>query len=121
MNDDKTVEVKKPNWWREGIEGRTIGCLHCGHTPPLLEMDTRLYNGFGGWQITRDGKIFFEEDPSSDKEWEEWKTLADIEKIAEKDPNSEWCAIVFLPLRGATYQRHPGEGWVLVETNQGFA
>lgn len=111
-----------PEWWKEPIHpnGTVIGCLNCGDTPHLLPMDTRLYNGFGGWTVFRDGKVFFS-DEARDKEWDEWKRLSEIEESAKADPNHDWIAEVFLPLRGASYQRHGENEWVLVETNIGFA
>ena len=94
------------------------GCLNCGGTEQILDMETRLYMGYGGWTITRDGKVFFVED--SNKEWEETKQLKDIEKIARRDPNHDWRAGFDLALRGGTYQRYRGK-WYLIESNQGFA
>ena len=116
--------VSKPKWWIEALTDKNKvhqGCLNCGGTEQVLEMDTRLYNGFGGWSITKNSELFFEEDCTSDKDWDEWKTLAEIEKTAKKEPDNDWRAIFNLPLRGGEYQRHFEEGWVLIESNRGFA
>lgn len=95
-----------------------VSCLCCGGTDLHLSLDTVLCNGFGGWQITRDGELFFEDE--MDKEWEEFKTLAFIEEQAKNDPDHDWRAVNYTPLHGETYQRQ-GDKWVLVEQNEGFA
>lgn len=101
------------------IEGGLSGCLNCGYPEDELSLDTRLYSGFGGWDITKDGTHFFSE--SNDKEYDESKPLKDIECLAKLEPKCDWRANLNLPLRNAVYQRQ-GEGkWVLVEQGQGFA
>lgn len=95
-----------------------IACLCCGSADLHLSTDIVLYYGFGGWQIMKDGKMFFTEEP--DKEWEECKTLAFIEDKAKIDPDHDWRAILDTPLHGETYQRQDDK-WVLVEQNEGFA
>ena len=114
--------VSKPDWFIGPLKDSIHhGCLNCGGTESILSLDTRLYNDVGGWYITKDGEHYFEEDPSSDKEWEEYKPLKDIEEEARKDPDHDWRAVFFLPLRGGTYQRHDKNKWVLIESNRGFA
>lgn len=81
-------------------------------------MDTTLYNGFGGWIITRDGELWFSE--NSETEWEDSKKLQDIEIAAQDSPDHDWRAILNAPLRGAVYQRQNGK-WLLIEENEGFA
>ena len=93
-------------------------CLCCGTTEVHLSMDTVLYNGFGGWSVSKNGEIYYI--GGSNDEWDTFKTLADIEKDASEMPNYDWRAELFTPLRGATYQRQ-NDKWVLVETNEGFA
>ena len=39
------------------IKGGIAGCLNCGYTEDVLPMKTKLYNGFGGWTITKSGRI----------------------------------------------------------------
>lgn len=117
------LQVSLPSWYIKPLDTKKIfhGCLNCGGTGQTLDLETRLYNGFGGWTITKDGELYFMENPSEEKAWEEWKQMKEIEEEAKKDPDHDWRAEVFLPLRGATYQRH-GEGkWVVIESNQGFA
>ena len=101
------------------IKGKHIGCLNCGGNDQKLPMRTRLYNGFGGWSITKDGKYYFTE--KMDLDFDKNKTLSYIERRAKSEPESDWRAIVFLALRGATYQRQGKSNWVLVKENKGFA
>lgn len=108
----KTFKKLKP------LDSTIIGCLNCGHTPGILKLNTRLYHGFGGWSIYKDGTLIFQDD--SDKEWHEYKTLMFIENKAKLKPNCDWRAKIFLPLREAEYQRQDGK-WILVKTGMGFA
>jgi len=115
-------KVGKPAWFVEPIKKEKIyhGCLNCGGTEQILDLETRLYFGFGGWTITKDGELYFMDD-RKDVEWEDWRQLKEIEAEASKDPDHDWRAQFDSPLRGGQYQRH-GEGkWVLIESNQGFA
>lgn len=103
-----------------------IGCLNCGGgemTKTIngitASMYTRIYNGFGGWTITRDGKMIYQ--GPADFDFHEYPTLMKFENMARKDPDHDWRAECFLPLRGATYQRQGVNSWVLIESNQGFA
>ena len=105
-----------------------IGCLCCGggemkkdEEVILCDMDTRLYNGFGGWSIRRNTSHCFEANAAKDIEWEEYPTLKDIETLAKHEPNEDWKAYLDLPLRGAVYQRQGNDRWVLISTNMGFA
>ena len=113
------IPVIKPSFLLPAIAGGVSGCLNCGYTEDKLPMRTRLYSGFGGWDITKDGEHYFNED--SDKEYDEAKTLSYIERRAKLEPECDWRANLNLPLRSATYQRHGKSKWVLVERGQGFA
>ena len=93
--------------------------MQCPGTHTLLEMDTVLYQGFGGYHVEKNGEIYYF--PDSDLEWNEYKTLYDIEVDALKDPEADWRVILNNPLRGGTWQRHDIEQWVLIESNMGFA
>lgn len=119
------TKKNKLSWYIKPLDTKKIfhGCLNCGGTEQILGLETRLYNGFGGWSITKDGKLYFEESPllSEEKKWNEWKQLKEIEKEAKKDPNHDWRAIFDLALRGGQYQRHGDNKWVLIESNRGFA
>src|SRR5574343_159335 len=116
-------QVGKPAWYIEPINKKEIhhGCLNCGGTEQTLDLETRLYNEFGGWHITRDGEMFFEEEMHKADNWETIKQLKEIEAEALEDPDHDWRAVFNLPLRGGTYQRHDKDKWVLIESNQGFA
>ena len=106
-----TYEVLTP------IRPTRMFCLCCDGTQSHLDLDTVLYNGFGGYYVTKNGETFYS---GHDLDWEEYKKLSDIEAEAKLDPDQDWQVILFSPLRGATYQRQ-GEKWVLVEENEGFA
>lgn len=106
---------------KKEMDGKTkhVGCVCCGGAEDILPMETRLYSGFGGWTIYKDGQHYFIED--SDKEWEENKMLSEIEEEAKKFPKSKWEAHLFLPLREAEYERADCGNWVLIKTGMGFA
>lgn len=95
-------------------------CLCCPQTENNLQLETVLYNGFGGYHVERDGEIFYSGD--SQGEWDSFKKLQDIENEAQKDPHRIWKVVLNNPLRGATWGRKETTGeWILLETNQGFA
>ena len=95
------------------------GCLNCPHTEDILAMDTVLYQGFGGYHVTKNGKLFYM--GNSNDEWESFKKLSQIERQAKKEPKSHWRVVLNNPLRGATWRRNIKGQWILIETNQGFA
>jgi hypothetical protein len=95
------------------------GCMHCPGNHELLEMDTELYQGFGGYMVTKDDKLFYMGDPQG--EWGSFKTLANIEQEACREPNADWRVHLDLPLRDAVWQRHGPKEWVLIKTGLGFA
>jgi len=95
------------------------GCLSCPGNEDILDMNEVLYQGFGGYHVKRNGKIFYIGD--SNLEWEKYKTLKDIEKSAKKDPKAKWQVILDNPLRGAIWERNKNGEWLLKETNLGFA
>ena len=101
------------------IQGGSYGCLNFGETASLLPMETRLYNGFGRWYITKNDELYFMED--SNKEFDKNKTLSYIERRAKLEPDNDWRAHCDLPLRSALYQRQGKSKWVLVKKGQGFA
>lgn len=114
------LNVKSKPWFRPAKEkGIHQGCLCCGGTVTKLSMKTRMYNGFGGWVVKKDNEIVYMGD--SNLEFNEFPTILKFENIARKEPESCWEAELYLPLRGATYQRHGHNWWVLVDSNPGFA
>ena len=87
--------------------------------PELLELSTVLYNGFGGYSVRKNGELFYE--GGYDEDWEKFKKLRDIEKIAKKEPEANWEVELYAPLSGATWKRNSSGKWLCVERNQGFA
>lgn len=94
------------------------GCICCPGNENTLPMETVLYQGFGGYHVEKDGEIYYWAD--SNLAWDQFKTLAQIERAARRTPGSVWRVILDNPLRGATWERHP-DGWHLIESNAGFA
>lgn len=102
-----------------------VGCMNCGcgemkagPNAILARMDTRIYNGFGGWTIKKDNEIIYVGDANG--KWESFPRLMKFELMARKSPG-DWWAECFLPLREAYYQRQGKNRWVLVKTGPGFA
>ena len=94
-------------------------CPSCPGNEDYLSMDTVLYNGFGGYYVSKDGEEFYSGDPNG--EWESFKTLKEIELEARINPG-KWKVILNNPLRGATWERNNKTcRWILKETNLGFA
>lgn len=104
---------------KETIQPTHHGCLCCPGAEQTLSMETVLYNGFGGWAIFKNGEPFFMDE--SNKEWEEFETLAFIEEMAQKEPDADWRAHCDTPLHNEVYQRHGENQWHLIEQGQGFA
>lgn len=102
------TENKKPKWWKPAIEGKGS-----------LDLHTQLYLGYGGWLVTKNGETFYSAKIEDD--FDGAKSLQDIENMIGEDPESEYIALFFGPLREATYQRHAKDQWVLIETGEGFA
>lgn len=103
-----------------------LGCGTCGggemrgaKEKITASMRTRIYNGFGGWTILKNSEVIYS--GPHDLEFNEYPTLMKFENMARKDPDHDWRAECFLPLRGATYQRQGKNEWVLIDSNQGFA
>lgn len=95
-------------------------CPHCPRTEDELPLHTVLYNGFGGYLVYKNRKLFFCEDPAVEKPWNKYKTLAYIERVASRSPRARWEVVLSLPLRGATWRRVRGR-WILTDTSLGFA
>jgi len=45
------------------------GCLCCPTTEDTLEMDTVLYQGFGGYHVNKNGKLHYMGDSDQDFNW----------------------------------------------------
>ena len=50
----------------------------------------------------------------------EIRTVADVERIARKRPNSEWLIRFIEPLQSSVYQRHGDDQWNLVRVGNGM-
>jgi len=110
----------KPKWYKKPIENKLHrSCPCCGVTAQVLELDTKLYFGFGGWTITKNNEEFFID--RRDVEFDEYKDLNHVEELIGDDIENEYIAELSTPLRGAIYQRHGKNNWVLISTNIGFA
>jgi hypothetical protein len=122
MKEEKSyheiAEIRK-GWLKPAIKEKMLGCLCCGGKGELLPMEAVMYNGFGGWTVTKNGETFYCGDHNS--EWEEFKTIAQIEEMIGEDDESEYLAIKYTPLSGGTFQRQSKNHWVLIEENMGFA
>lgn len=113
------IDSNKKHWTKPAIKSSKVACLCCQSTDTILPLDTLLYMGFGGWNILKNGEIFFVE--GNNIEFENSKSLADIEQMIGKDDENEYIAVFFSPLRGSTYQRHSKNYWVLINEDEGFA
>ena len=87
--------------------------------PITMALRTRLYFGFGGWEIMRDNEVFYVGPP--DRKSRQYPTLVTFEKQAKLDPDHDWRAVYFGPMRDATYQRQGDGKWVLIKSGNGFA
>lgn|SRR6478752_1272077 len=93
------------------------GCLCCPPVEEIAPLDTVVAVGFGCAMVQCGSKVIFAEGPND----EVFRTLAEFEEMAQKDPDHSWLLILEAPLRGRTYQRQDVNKWVLVDSNMGFA
>ena len=96
-------------------------CNLCKKTDNVLSMKTKLYNGFGGWEIRKDGFLYFIHESEDELDWSNVKKLEDIELEAKKSPRNKWTAHLNRPLKEAKYERLKCGSWVLIDTGIGFA
>ncbi len=110
----------RPKWWKPAIESPAgASCLCCPSTTELLRLDTKLYGNYAGWNIVKNGQEFFCD--NRDVDWNEYKDLAHVEELIGDDNENEYIANFVSGLRGATYQRHAKNTWVLIGTDEGYA
>ena len=69
---------------------------------------------YGTLYLERDGDMVL------DKGDDDGLDLAECEKLAAAQPDTDWRIFRMGPLHGETYQRQFGK-WVCIERNQGFA
>ena len=114
------LNVKSKTWYKPGMKEKDghVGCLCCPGSTEKLSMRERMYNGFGGWTVRKDGETMSSMDNA---DYDKAPTILKFEKMAREEPEACWEAELDLPLRGAIYQRHGHNTWVLIETNSGFA
>lgn len=112
-------EEIKPSWYKQAIEGSGSSCLCCPDTSEILPLGTKIYNGFGGWSINKNGEHFYSAENGLD--WDDFKDISYIEELIGEDTENEFTAILSTPLRDAKYQRHSKNNWVLIEKGEGFA
>lgn len=109
----------KKKWWKPAVKNKGYACLCCGESTEILPLTTKLYFGFGGWSILRNGEHFFQD--RRDVEFDQHKDLAFVESMIGGDTENEYIAYYDSALRSAKYQRHAKDNWVLIETGPGFA
>lgn len=95
-------------------------CLSCPPKPTVFPLDKVIAVGFGGAEVTCDGKLVLDgEDAYHHLDSE--LTGTDAEALAAADPHHDWRIVLRGPMGGQVYQRHaPGE-WVYVVRLPGFA
>jgi len=99
-----------------------IGCLNCSTAALEAPLNMLICVGFGEAYVTKDGKEVYDgEEDSRKNDIYQVKTVGDIEKMAEKDPDHDWRVVKHGPLHGETFQRHGPNKWVCIESNPGFA
>lgn len=110
-----------PNTWANISKGR----LNCGTSKVKMPMNYKLFMGFGGDTIYKDGKVFYQpemwRDGTVGDAMKKNKSLMWVELQARKSPNSDWRLKQDNPLYDKTYQRQGKNNWVLVKKGNGFA
>lgn len=105
------------------IEAKHVGCLNCGGNEQLAPLDMVIAVGFGSAYASKDGEMIYEEPNYNDPKMkdENYKTVADIEAIAAKDPDHDYRIVKYAPLKEGEWQRQGEKRWVLIREGQGFA
>lgn len=101
------------------VQKANQGCACCPVPAIHASMDKVICAGFGSAQAYNDAGFFY--DGGDLDNWDNAKTIGDIESIAKLDPDHDWQVTFVGPLHGETYQRHGDGLWVMIETNEGFA
>lgn len=110
----------KPSWWKEPIDGSGSTCICCGNSAKILDLKTKLYFDFGGWNVLKNGGEFFC-DNRTNINFEDCYDLAYIESLIGDDDENEYVAQFHSAMRDAIYQRHAKNVWVLIRKGDGFA
>ncbi|MBD2778221.1 hypothetical protein [Iningainema tapete] len=82
----------------------------------ICPLDTVIQVGFGAAKIIKNGKTYYD----GETEVCEPKTLAEFEKIAQKEPGN-WKLVMEAPLWDATWERHSDNKWVCIKSGRGFS
>ena len=98
------------------VEGSVV-CVTCMcGAKSDLRMDRLIGVGFGSAGYSKDGVTIWEEQNEED-----FPTVADVEKLAEAAPDSDWRIWFYAPLYEAEYQRQGPGTWVLIRKGPWFA
>lgn len=101
------------------VEGSVV-CLTCGcGAKSDLSMDRLIGVGFGSAGYRKDGETLWEE--SMINEYDDYPTVAYVERMAVSDPDHDWRIFFYAPLYEAEYQRQDTNVWVLIKSGAGFA
>jgi hypothetical protein len=106
---------------KEPMQGGHGGCLHCGYQYDIAPMDMIIAVGFGCAQVTKNGRIVYDENRECKDNWDNAWTTQRAEEEALKDPDNDWQINMQAPLSGRTYQRQGDGIWALIDKNIGFA
>lgn len=101
------------------IKGGLGGCGNCGYQYDVAPEGMWIAVGFGVAQVTKNGKVIYDEN-SIENEEDIWQ-LEDAEREAQKDEDNDWRIHLVAPLSERHYQRQGTMNWVLYEKGQGFA
>src|SRR5689334_6290007 len=87
------------------------GCLCCPTPSVIASLEKQIAVGFGGAVCTKDGDLIYDGEADYQNDIEP-KTIGDMEKLAQADPDHDWRVRFDGPLHGETYQRHMENTWV---------
>jgi len=83
-----------------------------------LAPDALIAVGFGYAALTRDGQTVYEE---SDKQERDLMTVAQAERLAEREPERDWRIHLVAQLEDRHYRRKSKGVWVLYERGYGMS
>ena len=83
-----------------------------------LVPDTLIAVGIGYAALTRDGQTVYEE---SDKQERDLMTVAQAERLAEREPERDWRIHLVAQLEDRHYRREGKGVWVLYERGYGMS
>lgn len=101
---------------RPMVAPSTGGCALCSPVAQELPLDAELDVGFGSTALLVDRSV-----TELHALTQPCRTLADVERIAARQPQRNWRLRFITPLRASVFQRQGPGRWVLVESGPGFA